>query len=53
MRGQLSVFCQHHSSRTIYYARTEWLQYQINLATRLPVDLQQKTNIDINDHLDP
>ena len=42
MRGKRSVFCQHHSSRTSYHTRNDWLQYQINLVTRVPVDFQQK-----------
>ena len=47
------VFCKHHSSRTSYHARTDWLQYWINLVTLLPVKFQQKTNISLNDLLDP
>ena len=53
MRGQRSVFCQRHISRTSYHARTDWLQYRINLFTRVLVDLQQKKNIALNDWLDP
>ena len=51
MRGQKSVFCQRHIPRTSYQASTDWLQYRINLVTRVPVNLQQKTNLDIDDCL--
>ena len=53
MRGQQLVLCENHRSSTIYYARADWLQYQINLVTRVPVDFQQKTNIALNNWLDP
>ena len=53
MRGQQLVFCQRHISRTSYRNKTDWLQYRINLVTRVPVDSQQKTDISINDQLDP
>ena len=53
MRGQLLVFCQCHSSRTIYHARTDWLQYLISLVPSVPVYLQQKTNLALNDPLEP
>ena len=52
MRGQRSVFCQRHSSRASYQTKTGWLQYRINLVTRVPVDFQQN-NISLNDWLDP
>ena len=52
-RGIWSVFCQHHSSRTSYQARNDWLQYRINLVTRIPVNFQYKTNLALNDYLDP
>ena len=46
-------FCLNHISRTIYHSRTDWLQYRINLVTRVLVDLQQKKNLALNDQLDP
>ena len=42
MRGQRSVLCQCHSSRTTYHAITDWLLYWINLFTIVPVGFQQK-----------
>ena len=53
MRGQRSVFCQRHISRTSYHAMADWWQYRINLVTRVPVNFQQKTNIALNYWLDP
>ena len=53
MRGLGSVFCQRHSSRICYHNRTDWLQYHINLVKIVPVDLQQKNNLSINNWLDP
>ena len=53
MRVQLSVFCQCHSSSTSYHDKTDLFQYQINLVTRVPVDLHQKTNLNLNNRLDP
>ena len=53
MRGQRSVVCQRHISRTSYHARTGWLQYRINLITKLSVDFQQKTNIALKYWLEP
>ena len=46
MRVQQSVFYQRHNWRT------DWLQYLVNFVTRLPIDFQQKTNINLNDCLD-
>ena len=51
-RGLQSVFFQRHSSRTSYHARTDWLQYQVNIVTIVTVNFQQKINIVINDWLD-
>ena len=53
MRAQQSVFCQCHVSRSGYHTRTDWLQYRINLVTQVPVDFQQKTDLTLNDRLDP
>ena len=53
MRGQQSFFCKHHSSRTSYHARNNWFQYWTNLVTRVPVDVQQRPNIYLNDRLEP
>ena len=53
MRGQRSVFYQRHISSTIFHARANWLQYQINLVTRVLVDFQQKINLTLNNWLDP
>ena len=53
MRGLQSVFCQNHSSRTSYHTRTDWLQLRINLVTIVPADLQKKTNLTLNNWLDP
>ena len=53
IRGQQSVFCQCHSSRTSYHDRTYWLQYRINLFTRVLVGFQHKTNISLNYRIDP
>ena len=53
MRGQHLFFCQRHISSISYHARTDWLQYRINLFTIIPVDLQQKTNLALNDWLEP
>ena len=36
MRGQLLVLYQSHISRNFYHTKTGWLQYRINLVTRLP-----------------
>ena len=52
MKSKRLVFWQRHSSRTSYDARTAWLQYWINLFTRVPVNFQKKTNIAFNDWLD-
>ena len=40
-------------SSTSYRVSTDWVLYQINLVTWLPVELQQKTNLTLNDRLDP
>ena len=53
MRGQQLVFCQCHSSRTSYHARTDLWHYRINLFTRAPVYFQQKTNLALNYQIDP
>ena len=53
MRGQQSVFYLRHSSSTSYRARTDWLQYCVNIVTRVTVDSQQKTNLVHNNFLDP
>ena len=53
MKGQQSVFYQRHLSRTSYHARNDWLQYQINLVTIVPVNIQQETNLTLNDQIDP
>ena len=53
MRGQGLVFYQCHNLRTTYHAMTDWLQYRINIVTRTLVDFQQKTNLSLNDQLDP
>ena len=37
-------FCKHHISRTSHHAKTDCLQYHINLVTWVPVEFQQKTN---------
>ena len=42
MGGERSILYQCHISSTIYHARTDWLQYHINLFTRVPVDFQQE-----------
>ena len=51
-KGIQSVFCQRHSSRTGYHDRDDWLQYRINLVTRVPVNFQQKTSFALNNRLD-
>ena len=48
-----SFFCQYHISSNICHARTDWLQYWINLVTRVPVNFKQKTNIYLNNWLAP
>ena len=53
MRGQLPVFCLRQSARTIYHDRTDWLQYWINLVTRVLVYFQQKRHIALSDWIEP
>ena len=47
--GFLSTPC----SRTSYNARIYWLLYRINLVTLVPFEFQQKTNLALNNRLDP
>ena len=53
MKGHQSVFCQINIPRTSYHASNDWLQYQINLVTIVPVGFQQKNNLALNDFIDP
>ena len=53
MKYQQLVFCQRNGSSNSYPGRADWLQYRINLVTRVPANFQQKTNIALNDRLDP
>ena len=52
MRGQGLIFCQLHSSRNNYHYGTDWLEYRINLVTRVTVGLQWK-KISFNYWFDP
>ena len=47
------VFFQRYRSRTSYHNRTDWVMYRINLVTWVPVELQQKTNLSLNNRIDP
>ena len=49
----LVVFLSTPGSRTSYHAWTYWLLYQINFVTWVPVKFQQKTNLALNNWLDP
>ena len=40
-------------TRNSYHAKTNWVLYRINLVTEVLVKLQQKTNLSLNDRLDP
>ena len=40
-------------SSTSYHVMTDWVLYQINLSAWVPVEFQQKTNLTLNDRLDP
>ena len=52
-RGLWLVFCQRHRSRNSYHARTDLLQYRINLVTWVQDKFQHKTNLALNNRLDP